>query len=411
MHRDARKPADAERRKEHSRHRPKYAATDAKKDDAIVAPPVDSDHDHDGDKPVHASGAHVDKRQGADTDRGCVVAQPLPARLALALDAPLCYAQSVRYGKEVTLSGVWAYGRHGLLVADDDESLSIKKRARAQTKQVFRNVHDALVAAGCRGLEDITSMVVSLVDLAATAEPFFEERLKIMGDHVEYTSSVVGITGFPISGGLVHLDVKAVVGRGCLLFLTDPIEHRHALATHKPKPEKDTHEDGDHGENEDGEAGTQHGSAWVRGCVKSYPMPAHLGMVPGASAHSAISVRRGKEVTLAGIWAYGDDTRLVPGDARQQTHQALSNVRAALRQAGCRGLRDVVSINASLVDIADTFPAFVAERDRIMGAAHNDEYTSSIVGITALPVEGSLVQVDVKAVVGRGCLLGASRHP
>lgn len=404
MHRDARKPADAERRKEHSRRKPKHAAVDDKEDDAAVAPLIDSDHDHDGDKPVHASGANVDKRKGADAaGHGCVVAQPLPARLALALDAPLCYAQSVRYGKEVTLSGVWAYGRHGLLVADDDESLSIKKRARAQTKQVFHNVHEALVAAGCRGIEDITSMVVSLVDLAATAKPFFEERLKIMGDHVEYTSSVVGITGFPISGGLVHLDVKAVAGRGCLLFLTDPVEHRHASASHKAKPEEDAYEDAH-------EAGTQHGSTWVRGCVKSYPMPAHLGPVPGAGAHSAISVRRGKEVALAGIWAYGDDARLVPGDARQQTHQALSNVRAALRQAGCRGLRDVVSINASLVDIADTFPAFVTERDRIMGAAHNDEYTSSIVGITALPIEGSLVQVDVKAVVGRGCLLGAGRR-
>lgn len=410
MYRDARKPADAERRKEHSRRKPKHATVDDKEDDTAVAPLIDSDHDDDGDKPVHANGVNVDKRKGADANRECVVTQPLPARLAVALDAPLCYAQSVRYGKEVTLSGIWAYGRHGLLVADDDESLSIKKRARAQTKQVFHNVHDALVAAGCRGLEDITSMVVSLVDLTATAKPFFEERLKIMGDHVEYTSSVVGITGFPISGGLVHLDVKAVVGRGCLLFLTDPIEHRHASAGLKAKPEKDAHEGDGYGENEDGEAGIRHGSTWVRGCVKSYPMPAHLGLVPGASAHSAISVRRGKEVTLAGIWAYGDDARLVPGDARQQTHQALRNVRAALRQAGCRGLRDVVSINASLVDIADTFPAFVAERDRIMGAAHNDEYTSSIVGITALSVEGSLVQVDVKAVVGRGCLLGASRR-
>lgn len=366
---------------------------------------------------------------------GCVESKPMPKRVAVALDEPLCYAQSVRYGKEVTLSGMWAYGRHGLLVADDDESLPIEARARAQTKQVFRNVHDALVAAGCRGLEDITSMVVSLVDIAATADPFIAERRAIMGDNVEYTSSIVGITGFPIAGGLVHLDVNAVVGRGCLLFLTDPIEDRyHALAAKEKKrrwvPEEEEERDDDNTD-DDGdkrEANVEHAkkekrdvykanddhvtpeAKWVRGCVKAYPKPAHLGSALDGKAHNAIAVRYGKEVTLAGIWAYGESTRLVPGDARQQTRQTLRNVRAALIQAGCRGLIDVVSINASLVDIADTFPAFIAERDRIMGAAHNDEYTSSIVGITALPGKGALVHVDVKAVVGRGCLLGGSRR-
>ncbi|WBR14772.1 Translation initiation inhibitor yjgf family [Pandoravirus kuranda] len=378
-------------------------------------------------KKSNSDKSHVPEAQ-RHVPNGCVESKPMPKRVAVALDEPLCYAQSVRYGKEVTLSGMWAYGRHGLLVADDDESLSIEARARAQTKQVFRNVHDALVAAGCRGLEDITSMVVSLVDIAATADPFIAERRAIMGDNVEYTSSIVGITGFPIAGGLVHLDVSAVVGRGCLLFLTDPIEDRHhALAAKEKKrrwiPEKDEDEDEDkykangaHAEKEKRDPLQAIGdhaapeAKWVRGCVKAYPKPAHLDSALGGRAHNAIAVRYGKEVTLAGIWAYGEDTRLVPGDARQQTRQTLRNVRAALIEAGCRGLIDVVSINASLVDIADTFPAFIAERDRIMGAAHNDEYTSSIVGITAFPVKGGLVHVDVKAVVGRGCLLGASRR-
>nr|UDO47905.1 translation initiation inhibitor yjgf family [Pandoravirus massiliensis] len=407
---------------------------------------------------------------------GCVESQPMPKRVGVALDAPLRYAQSVRYGNEVTLSAVWAYGRHGLLVADDDESLSIEARARAQTKQVFRNVHEALVAAGCRGLEDITSMVVSLVDIAATLDPFLAERNAIMGDNVEYTSSIVGITGFPIPGGLVHLDVSAVVGRGCLLFLTDPIEDRYrALAKDEKKKknrsdkhewhvteEEDDDDSDDHHDDDDGAAdggdhddhhkkrhdnkgedssvhikhaekkvdnnsnkkkqhkddhdqaeAKEHGAPeakWVRGCVKAYPKPPGLVAAQGGKAQNAIAVRYGKEVTLAGIWAYGENTRLVPGDARQQTRQTLRNVRAALIEAGCRGLIDVVSINASLVDIADTFPAYIAERDRIMGAAHNDEYTSSIVGITAFPVKGGLVHVDVKAVVGRGCLLGSSRR-
>lgn len=384
---------------------------------------------------------------------GCVESKPMPKRVAVALDEPLCYAQSVRYGKEVTLSGIWAYGRHGLLVADDDESLSIEARARAQTKQVFRNVHDALVAAGCRGLEDITSMVVSLVDIAATADPFIAERRAIMGDNVEYTSSIVGITGFPIAGGLVHLDVSAVVGRGCLLFLTDPIEDRyHVLAAKEKKrdlndkdewhvddDDDDEEDDEDHykerggrHEEEEDDLHVKHAekktnrkkqqghqvsddrvapdTKWLRGCVKAYPKPTGLDAALGGKAHNAIAVRYGKEVTLAGIWAYGDGTRLVPGDARQQTRQTLRNVRAALIEAGCRGLEDIVSINASLVDIADTFPGFIAERDRIMGAARNDEYTSSIVGITALPGKGALVHVDVKAVVGRGCLLGGSRR-
>ncbi|AGO84945.1 YjgF/Yer057c/UK114 family protein [Pandoravirus salinus] len=412
MHRDARKSADGERRKEHSRRRKaKHIALDHQKEEDNdeyrerddVALVDDGDHDDrhgddSEDKPVHASGVfHSEKstkKEHKDDDKkkrpyrhGCVVTQPLPVRVASALDAPLCYAQSVRYGKEVTLSGIWAYGRSGLLVADDDDSLSVEARARAQTKQVFRNIHDALVAAGCRGLEDLTSMSVALVDLAATAEAFFEERLKIMGDHVDYTSSVVGITGFPVPGGLVHVDAVAVVGRGCPLPRDD---HEGVAAKAKAH-----------------DARAAHGGANTSGCVVAYPKPPHLSMAPpGGKPRSALAVRYGKEVTLAGIWAYTERSRLVRGGVREQTRQTLKNVQAALVEAGCRGLEDVVSINASLVDVEDTWEAFVQERDRAL--APNVDYTSSIVGITGFPVEGGLVYVNVRAVVGRGCLLGVA---
>ncbi|AVK75223.1 YjgF/Yer057c/UK114 family protein [Pandoravirus quercus] len=413
MSRDARKSADGEKKKEHSRRKAKYLVDNHQKEDdddddteykeyddvALVDSDRDDkdDDDHNSDdKPVHASSARADKsnkkkkQDHADEDKkkpkrhGCVVTQPLPVRLASALDAPLCYAQSVRYGKEVTLSGIWAYGRHGLLVADDDDSLSVEERARAQTKQVFRNIHDALVAAGCRGLEDLTSMSVALVDLAATATPFFEERLKIMGDHVEYTSSVVGITGFPVPGGLVHVDAVAVVGRGC------PLLRDHLDSVVKANNVK-----------------AAHGGVNTSGCVVAYPKPPHLSMAPpGGKPRSALAVRYGKEVTLAGIWAYTERSRLVRGGVREQARQTFKNVHAALIEAGCRGLEDVVSINASLVDVEDTWEAFVQERDRAL--APNTDYTSSIVGITGFPVEGGLVYVNVKAVVGRGCLLGVA---
>ncbi|AJF97307.1 yjgF family translation initiation inhibitor [Pandoravirus inopinatum] len=229
-------------------------------------------------------------------------------------------------------------------------------------------------------------MSVALVDLAATAEPFFEERLKIMGDHVEYTSSVVGITGFPVPGGLVHVDAVAVVGRGC------PLPRGHLDAVAKANSVK-----------------AAHGGISTSGCVVAYPKPPHLSMaLPGGKPRSALAVRYGKEVTLAGIWAYTERSRLVRGGVREQARQTFRNVHAALVEAGCRGLEDVVSINASLVDVEDTWEAFVEERDRAL--APNTDYTSSIVGITGFPVEGGLVYVNVKAVVGRGCLLGVAAN-
>lgn len=391
MYRNAHKYADAEKKERN--HKAKYA----EKKDLVDSDADDSDDsnvdgnfgDSEDAKPVHANANAIKK----PTRHGCVKTQPLPARLVSALDEPLCYAQSVRYGKEVTLSGIWAYGRNGLLVADDDESLSVEGRARAQTKQAFRNVHDALVAAGCRGLEDLTSMVVSLVDQAATAAPFLQERAKIMGDHVEYTSSVVGITGFPVPGGLVHIDASAVVGRGCLLSRAEKDDLDDAKARSKHADLKNAH-----------------GGAGTSGCVVAYPKPAHLGAASGGKPRNAIAVRYGKEVTLAGIWAYTDRARLIRGggDAREQARQTFKNVYAALIEAGCRGFEDVTSINASLVDVEETWPAFVEERDRALGANHG--YTSSIVGITGFPVEGGLVHVDVKAVVGRGCLLGGAKN-
>jgi enamine deaminase RidA (YjgF/YER057c/UK114 family) len=347
---------------------------------------------------------------------GCVKTQPLPVRVVEAFDVPLSYSQSVRYGQKVTLSGIWAYGRNGLLVADDDESLSIRERTRAQTKQVFRNIHEALVAAGCRGLEDVTSMAVSLVDLAATVDVFLDERARIMGDNTGYTSSVVGITAFPVSGGIVHVDVEAVVGRGCVLFAQQQQQ--------KPKPQNkrsvaNVVGDDDDDNDDDSDAnkvakvpvagskrGAIHGGANASRCVIAYPKPAFLRSAAGGKQRNAIAVRYGKEVTLGAIWAYSDESRLIRGSARAQARQTFRNVYAALIEAGCRGFEDVVSMKASLVDIEDTLVPFLDERDRAMGA--NDNYTSSIVGVTGFPHDEGLLHVEVKAIVGRGCLLGSN---
>jgi 2-iminobutanoate/2-iminopropanoate deaminase len=60
----------------------------------------------------------------------------------------------------------------------------------------------------------------------------------------------------------------------------------------------------------------------------------------------------GESVYTAGQIANDADGNLVPGGIREQTRQALQNVRTCLEAVGC-SMEDVVKVNAYLVDLGD----------------------------------------------------------
>jgi 2-iminobutanoate/2-iminopropanoate deaminase len=79
------------------------------------------------------------------------------------------------------------------------------------------------------------------------------------------------------------------------------------------------------------------------------------GIVRPKAPYSPV-VRSGDHVYTAGQVAFDTGGALVPGGITEQTRQALSNLAACLRAAGCT-LGDVVKVNVFLVDLAD-FDAF-----------------------------------------------------
>ena len=60
----------------------------------------------------------------------------------------------------------------------------------------------------------------------------------------------------------------------------------------------------------------------------------------------------GESVYTAGQIANDADGNLVPGGIREQTRQALQNVRTCLEAVGC-SMEHVVKVNAYLVDLGD----------------------------------------------------------
>ena len=112
------------------------------------------------------------------------------------------------------------------------------------------------------------------------------------------------------------------------------------------------------------------------------------GLVRPKAPYSPV-VRSGDHVYTAGQVAFDTDGALVRGGITEQTRQALSNLAACLRAAGCT-LADVVKVNVFLVDLAD-FDMF----NEVYRATFEEPYPARTTVQAGLPVG---LRVEIEAV-------------
>ena len=85
------------------------------------------------------------------------------------------------------------------------------------------------------------------------------------------------------------------------------------------------------------------------------------------------------------------------GDLRAQATQVLTNVKAALAAAGAT-FKDIVKQNTYVVNLnAEALPIIREVRAQFFPA--EEPPASTLVGVTALAMEGLLIEVEVVAVV------------
>lgn len=127
----------------------------------------------------------------------------------------------------------------------------------------------------------------------------------------------------------------------------------------------------------------------------------HYPTVPGLSTprgYSYVVTATGKLVFVAGQIALDKDGNVVgPGDLRAQTVQVLENVQACLAAAGAT-FADVVKLNTYVVNLKpEDLPVIREVRSRYLPAENPP--ASTMVGVTALAIEGLLIEIEAVAVI------------
>ncbi|MEO8539718.1 MAG: RidA family protein [bacterium] len=129
--------------------------------------------------------------------------------------------------------------------------------------------------------------------------------------------------------------------------------------------------------------------------MKNYPISPDLSTPRG---YSHVVTASGTMVFVAGQISVDKSGAVVgAGDLRAQTVQVLENVKAALAAAGAT-ISDVVKQNTYVVNLnADALPIIREVRGQYFPAENPP--ASTLVGVTALAMEGLLIEVEVVAVI------------
>ncbi len=127
----------------------------------------------------------------------------------------------------------------------------------------------------------------------------------------------------------------------------------------------------------------------------------HYPTVPGLSTprgYSYVVTATGKLVFVAGQIALDKDGNVVgQGDLRAQTVQVFENVQACLAAAGAT-FADVVKLNTYVVNLKpEDLPVIREVRSRYLPAENPP--ASTMVGVTALAIEGLLIEIEAVAVI------------
>ena len=129
--------------------------------------------------------------------------------------------------------------------------------------------------------------------------------------------------------------------------------------------------------------------------MKNYPISPDLSTPRG---YSHVVSASGKMIFVAGQISVDKSGNIVGlGDLRAQTVQVLENVKAALAAAGAT-FADVVKQNTYVVNLnAEALPIIREVRGQYFPS--DNPPASTLVGVTALAMDGLLIEVEVVAVV------------
>ena len=110
----------------------------------------------------------------------------------------------------------------------------------------------------------------------------------------------------------------------------------------------------------------------------------------------ARTIKSGPFVFVSGTTSLDAKGRVRGKDAAQQTKVAMRKIEAALQSAGCR-LADLTCLTIYVTDIRD-----MAAVSRALGTALKASVvTSTLVAVSALAVNGLLVEIEAMGVVER----------
>ncbi len=107
----------------------------------------------------------------------------------------------------------------------------------------------------------------------------------------------------------------------------------------------------------------------------------------------------GKMIFIAGQVAVDKDGKLVgAGDLPAQARQAAANVKAALAGAGATPA-DIVKMNAYIVNYKQSDYAAMREARAVLFPDGANPPASTLVGVTALAVDGLMIEIEAIAMV------------